>query len=53
MKRHDPYKRGNTEQRLDNNRHYEAYIRDDKKGVGKVNPIFLKDHYGVKKEASK
>ncbi len=48
MKRHDPQKRELTEQRTDSQRHYGRYIADHQKGVSKINPIFLQDHYGIK-----
>lgn len=53
MKRNNPKRRGLTEQRHDSNRHYGAYIRDGKKEPSRVNPIFLQDHYGVKKEVQR
>lgn len=53
MKRRDPKKRGLTEQRYDSQKIYGRYLYHAKKQAPNINPIFLQDHYGVKKGAVK
>lgn len=49
-KRSTPNLRNQTEQRLDNYKHYGICLSDNKKGVSRINPIFTeKPHYGLEK----
>lgn len=48
MKRSTDNRKSISELRFDTNRHYGAYIRDNKKYPSRINPIFTeKPHYGL------
>ncbi len=48
-----PYRSSESEQRINSNRTYDRIIRDNEKCPSRINPVFLQDHYGVKKEEGK
>jgi hypothetical protein len=51
MKRSSTYpnRRSNGEFKLNSERAYNQIVIDNKKHASRVNPVFLEDHYGVKK----
>ena len=48
-----PYRTSGPEQRINCNRTYDRIIRENEKQPVRINPVFLQDHYGVKKGADK